>query len=404
MSQRGALFPWRTIGGEEASAYYPAGTAQYHINADIAYAIGKYVAASGRPVAAARRRRRGRVRDRPPVGRPRRLHPGPRRGLLHQRGHRARRVHGAGQQQRLHEPDGPRPPAVRGGAGRRAGGRRARRLRPRWPSRIGAPARGDRRVAPRRRPDADPARRRPRGPRAGRLVPRPGAVAVRVHAPVRLPAAAALPPAGDLPPPGAQAVRRRARPGAAVEPVHDRGEEAELRLLRPAHDRGLVAVAVHPERRRGRARLRRRGVPLLHADGAHGPRRRQRQRRPRRPRGGDGGLVGVAGVRVRRPARRRRVDRVRAPAARGLEPARVPDAGDRDDARGHDHPPRGPLRAAGGRRAPHPPLRPARDGGRGVAGHDRAGPGAAGRDLRPRRRDHRHRRAPLPRVDAAVRR
>lgn len=47
MSQRGALYPWRTIGGEEASAYFPAGTAQYHINADIAYAIGKYVAATG---------------------------------------------------------------------------------------------------------------------------------------------------------------------------------------------------------------------------------------------------------------------------------------------------------------------------------------------------------------------
>ncbi|HEY6570156.1 MAG TPA: beta-phosphoglucomutase [Candidatus Limnocylindrales bacterium] len=47
MSQRGALYPWRTIGGEEASAYFPAGTAQYHINADIAYAIEKYVAASG---------------------------------------------------------------------------------------------------------------------------------------------------------------------------------------------------------------------------------------------------------------------------------------------------------------------------------------------------------------------
>ena len=47
MSQRGALYPWRTIGGEEASAYFPAGTAQYHINADIAYAIAKYVAATG---------------------------------------------------------------------------------------------------------------------------------------------------------------------------------------------------------------------------------------------------------------------------------------------------------------------------------------------------------------------
>src|SRR5690606_9620852 len=41
------MFPWRTINGEEASAYYAAGTAQYHINADIAYAIRKYVEVSG---------------------------------------------------------------------------------------------------------------------------------------------------------------------------------------------------------------------------------------------------------------------------------------------------------------------------------------------------------------------
>jgi alpha,alpha-trehalose phosphorylase len=47
LSQCGALFPWRTINGEEASAYYAAGTAQYHINADIAYALSQYVAASG---------------------------------------------------------------------------------------------------------------------------------------------------------------------------------------------------------------------------------------------------------------------------------------------------------------------------------------------------------------------
>jgi alpha,alpha-trehalose phosphorylase len=43
VSQHGALFPWRTICGEEASAYYEAGTAQYHINADIVYALRKYV-------------------------------------------------------------------------------------------------------------------------------------------------------------------------------------------------------------------------------------------------------------------------------------------------------------------------------------------------------------------------
>lgn len=47
LSEPGALFPWRTINGEEASSYYAAGTAQYHINADIAYAIKSYVAIRG---------------------------------------------------------------------------------------------------------------------------------------------------------------------------------------------------------------------------------------------------------------------------------------------------------------------------------------------------------------------
>ncbi len=42
LSQQGALFPWRTINGEEASAYYAAGTAQYHIDADVAFAFAKY--------------------------------------------------------------------------------------------------------------------------------------------------------------------------------------------------------------------------------------------------------------------------------------------------------------------------------------------------------------------------
>jgi alpha,alpha-trehalose phosphorylase len=43
----GALFPWRTINGKEASAYYAAGTAQYHIDADIAYALTQYVEVTG---------------------------------------------------------------------------------------------------------------------------------------------------------------------------------------------------------------------------------------------------------------------------------------------------------------------------------------------------------------------
>ncbi|MGI5856401.1 MAG: glycoside hydrolase family 65 protein [Candidatus Merdivicinus sp.] len=43
----GALYAWRTIDGEECSAYFPAGTAQYHINADIAFAVKRYFEATG---------------------------------------------------------------------------------------------------------------------------------------------------------------------------------------------------------------------------------------------------------------------------------------------------------------------------------------------------------------------
>ncbi|WP_434810018.1 glycoside hydrolase family 65 protein [Microbacterium sp. bgisy189] len=46
LNEAGALFPWRTINGEEASAYYAAGTAQYHINADVSFALAKYVRAT----------------------------------------------------------------------------------------------------------------------------------------------------------------------------------------------------------------------------------------------------------------------------------------------------------------------------------------------------------------------
>lgn len=45
--ERGALYPWRTIGGHECSSYFPAGSAQYHINADIAFALETYLAATG---------------------------------------------------------------------------------------------------------------------------------------------------------------------------------------------------------------------------------------------------------------------------------------------------------------------------------------------------------------------
>ncbi|MGY4718584.1 glycoside hydrolase family 65 protein [Naumannella huperziae] len=46
LAQLGALYPWRTINGEEASAFFAAGTAQYHIDADVSYALMRYFAAT----------------------------------------------------------------------------------------------------------------------------------------------------------------------------------------------------------------------------------------------------------------------------------------------------------------------------------------------------------------------
>ncbi len=43
----GAAFPWRTIRGQECSSYWPAGTAAFHINADIADAALRYLSATG---------------------------------------------------------------------------------------------------------------------------------------------------------------------------------------------------------------------------------------------------------------------------------------------------------------------------------------------------------------------
>lgn len=43
----GAAFPWRTIRGQETSGYWPAGTAAFHIGADIADAVVRYQHATG---------------------------------------------------------------------------------------------------------------------------------------------------------------------------------------------------------------------------------------------------------------------------------------------------------------------------------------------------------------------
>jgi alpha,alpha-trehalose phosphorylase len=43
---QGAAFPWRTIRGEECSGYWPASTAAFHVNADIADAVLRYLSAT----------------------------------------------------------------------------------------------------------------------------------------------------------------------------------------------------------------------------------------------------------------------------------------------------------------------------------------------------------------------
>lgn len=42
----GAAFPWRTIRGEECSGYWPASTAAFHLNADVADAVRRYTTAT----------------------------------------------------------------------------------------------------------------------------------------------------------------------------------------------------------------------------------------------------------------------------------------------------------------------------------------------------------------------
>lgn len=46
LNLRGAVFPWRSINGAECSAYWPAGTAAFHIGADVADAVVRYLGAS----------------------------------------------------------------------------------------------------------------------------------------------------------------------------------------------------------------------------------------------------------------------------------------------------------------------------------------------------------------------
>ena len=220
-----------------------------------------------RPQALPRRQRRHRLprrrggrdprRDGAAVGGPRLLRRQRRGDVPHPRRHRARRVHDRRQRQPVHERDGPVQHALRGACRRPAAGVGRRRLRPPVPAE--SACRTARRSGGSRASEAMylPVRRGARHPPAGRQLPRARAVGLRQHAAGQVPAAAALPPARHLPPPGAQAGRRGAGDGAAQRPVLARAEAPQLRLLRPDHDRRLVAVGVRAGDGGGADRLRR---------------------------------------------------------------------------------------------------------------------------------------------------
>ena len=200
----GAAFPWRTIRGEECSGYWPAGTAAFHVNADIANATALYLQATGDEDFAALLRARDPGRDGAAVAvaRP----PRRQRRLSHRRGHRPGRVHGDRRQQRLHQPRRAAQPARRGRPRRTAAG-----ARPHARGRRG----GGGRLARRRRPDEDPVRRRARGPSAVGGLHRPRALGLRLDPGRELPAVPALPLLRHLPQAGDQA----GGPGPGAAPV-----------------------------------------------------------------------------------------------------------------------------------------------------------------------------------------
>jgi alpha,alpha-trehalose phosphorylase len=275
---RGALFPWRTIRGDEASAYYQAGTAQFHLNADIAYAIRRYLD----------------VRDDD--------------GFIAETGaemlvETARSwidlgFYGEDDQFHIHGVTGPdeytavvddnaytnlmarlnlhyAATTMRPARGRAAG-------RPSPPRRRAARrSRRDRGVDPSRRADVRAARPEAGHHAPGRDVPLARALGSRRDAGGGVPAPAPPSPADDLPTAGAQAGRCRDGHVPAGQRVHAGAEAPELRVLRPDHHRRLVVVGEHPERRRLRDRRRARGLPLPRPGGARRHRRRGRQREQR---------------------------------------------------------------------------------------------------------------------------
>ena len=313
LGRKGAAFPWRTIRGEETSGYWPAGTAAFHINADIADAVVRYYNATldddfDRDFGAELLIETARLWA----------------SLGHfdaEHGFRIDGVTGPDEytavvdnnvytnlmaQRNLREAAEAvkRQPDVAGPAGRR-------------PGRGGGVAAGG-------GADGGALRHPARRAHAVRRVHPPRGVGLRRHPAGELPAAAALPVLRDLPQAGGQAGRPGDGPAPARGRVHPRGEDRELRLLRGAHDPGLVALGEPAGGGRGRDRAPAAGLRLLGRGGADRPAEPAPQLRARAAHRLAGRGVDGRGGRVRRHARPQRRADLRPAAARADHPAAVP--------------------------------------------------------------------------------
>ena len=301
---QGAAFPWRTIRGQECSAYWPAGTAGFHIGADIADAVRRYVQATGDVRLRAGGRPGAAGRDRPAVavaGPPR-----PARALPHRRRDRPGRVHRRGGRQHLHEPDG---------AAEHVHRRRGREAPPGHGPQAGRGRRGGGVLAGRGGGRAHPVRPGAgRAPAVAGLHPAAG-VGLREHAAGGVPAAAELPVLRPVPQAGGQAGRPGHGDVRARRRVHAGREGAQLRLLRRPYGAGLVAVGVHPGGHGRRGGLPGAGPRLPGRSRPDGPARPAPERPGRRARGVAGRLLDRAGRRPGRHAGLQRSAVVRAAAA-----------------------------------------------------------------------------------------
>ena len=289
---KGAAFPWRTIAGEECSAYWPAGTAAFHVNADIADAVARFQLvdrdAGLRPAVRASRLLVETARLWASLGLLRRQ-----RRVPDRRRDRAGRVQRHRRQQRLHQPDGQAEPA-RGGRRAAGPGRRPGRTGPTWTT---TSCETWQRAADHMRLPYD--ERLGVHPQADDFTSHAG-LGLRRHHAGPVPAAAALPVLRPVPQAGGQA----GRPGHGAVPgeprVHRRAEAARLRVLRAADRPRLLAVGLRPGHHRGRDRAPGPGLRLLGRGRPDGPRRPGAQHR-RRPAHRVAGR-GLAGGRVRASA------------------------------------------------------------------------------------------------------